>query len=79
MSGQNGVKGGKKLILTLYGNSTKKTILDADEVLEILPSLDFAEIEGDCSVGDRLLAQVLGVAPHERRHVVTWKRWPRIL
>jgi hypothetical protein len=38
---------------------------------EALPSLDFAEIEGDSPVGDRLLAQVFGVAPHERRHVVT--------
>ena len=40
----------------------------------LLPSLDFAKIECDRSVGKRLLAQVLGVTSHKGWHVVTLKR-----
>jgi hypothetical protein len=40
-------------------------------VLSNLPSLDFAEIEGDSTVRDRLFAQIFGVASYEGRHVVT--------
>lgn len=37
----------------------------------VLPSLDFAKIECDRSVGKGLLAQVLGVTSHKGRHIVT--------
>ena len=38
------------------------------------PSFDLAEVEGGGPVGDGLLAEVLGVPPDERGHVVPWKR-----
>lgn len=37
----------------------------------VLPSLDFAKIECDRSVGKGLLAQVFGVTSHKGRHIVT--------
>ena len=36
-----------------------------------LPSFDLAKVESDRPVGDRLLAEVLGVPPDEGGHVVT--------